>query len=43
MLTDIRALADHFLIALPNINTYHVIDEWGFHVAFSVIDHVMGE
>ena len=21
MLTDIRALADHFLIALPNINT----------------------
>jgi len=24
MLTDIRALADHFLIALPNINTYRV-------------------
>jgi len=22
MLTDIRALADYFLIALPNINTY---------------------
>jgi hypothetical protein len=22
VLTDIRALADHFLIALPNINTY---------------------
>ena len=22
MLTDIRALADHFLIALPNINTW---------------------
>ena len=23
MLTDIRALADHFLIALPNINKVH--------------------
>ena len=23
MLTDIRALADHFLIALPNINNYN--------------------
>ena len=22
MLTDIRAVADHFLIALPNINSY---------------------
>ena len=25
MLTDIRALAGHFLIALPNINTYHML------------------
>ena len=24
MLTNIRALADHFLTALPNINTLHV-------------------
>jgi len=23
MLTDIRALADHFLMALPNINNNH--------------------
>ena len=25
MLTDIRALADQFLIAFPNINTYHPV------------------
>jgi len=29
MLTDIRALADHFLIALPNINTGHRREERG--------------
>jgi hypothetical protein len=44
MLTDIRALADHFLIVLPNINTCHHVDwvssvttfhvscPWGFEV-----------
>ena len=25
MLTDIRALADHFLMALPNINNANVV------------------
>jgi len=29
MLTDIRALADHFLIALPNINTPHASSHRG--------------
>jgi len=29
MLTDIRALADHFLIALPNINTSVVSNDLG--------------
>ena len=27
MLTDIRALADHFLITLPNINNYQFIED----------------
>jgi len=27
VLTDIRALADHFLMALPNINNRHLANE----------------
>ena len=36
MLTDIRALADHFLIALPNINTrqpsWHILTYKGYKI-----------
>jgi len=31
MLTDIRALADHFLIALPNINISHIQKSCGLN------------
>ena len=39
MLTDIRALADHFLIALPNINTYigRLISERPDHWTYGVV------
>ena len=42
MLTDIRALADHFLIALPNINTRHaskVMVNSGLTAAFACTRH----
>ena len=51
MLTDIRALADHFLIALPNINTCNIelnssnlefckIQAWGSTSHENILCHV---